>query len=310
MSKGSVKGILAGLSAILLWSWPPLVIKHLSASLDPYTQNFFRYLSAAVVLAVITAWRRKPVFPSRAAARGICVVVLFNVIFQTGMALSLYFIMPTQVVLVARTTVIFSAVLSAVLFREERKYVLSVLFVAGAVVALGGAVGFIFAGARVDWSLSSRQLVGYQCSIALALAWAAYTAYAKKTLFRNDAVTSFTQVSVLSAIVLGLLMFALGEPSRILRASAFDQCLVVFSGIVCVGVAHILYYYAVSNLGAAVCVTFTHLGPFFVGVLSRIFFEERLGGLQLLFGAAIIVGAALTVRSTKWTLQRTQSPSP
>jgi len=293
--KRRTQGLLIILTVVFIWSWPPLVIKHLSTVFDPFTQNFFRYSAVAAALAVISVIRRKPVFPSRANGPGILLVVFFMCVFQTSFAFSLYLIMPAQAALVAESSIIFSGVLSAILFADERSHILSARFIIGALVAVAGMGGFILAGAKLDWSMSSVKILGYQCAVAQALAWATYSVIAKKTFVHGDIVTSFSQVSILSAIVMGIMMLCLGRPSDIIRASVFNKSLVILSGLVFVGAANILYFGAIKRLGVAVCVTMTLLIPLFVAGLSGIIFGERFGFYQVLFGITILAGTAATI---------------
>jgi len=288
------KGLLALVFVVLMWSGPPIVIRYLSGKFNPFSLNFYRYLPATLFFVAYTTARGQRVLPAKGEAIPFLLLAIPKVIFQTAFVLSFYYLMPTQSVLVNKVSVVFAALISVAFFPDERSEVLSRRFLAGGALALAGVAGFVLAGADAEWRISRSTAFGYACALTTAMAWATYTAIAKKVVRRHDPAIMFARMGVVNCVALAVIMFLFGEPGDFLAVGTFEKLLVFFSGLFFVGVANVIYYSAVARLGAAVSVTFTLLIPLSVGVLSRILFGETLSAAQTAFGAAILVGAGMT----------------
>lgn len=297
--KAKSKGLIALITAVVLWVLPPILMRYLSSAFDPYSQNFYRYLSSTVFFVPWAVWRRRALFLERRAALKLLAPAAPNVLFQTFMVLALYYIMPMQSTLIIKNSVVFAAFISYIFIPDERRYIRSWRFLAGAALALFSVAAFIVANPDFHWVWTNATLIGTAFSLAGAVCWAAYAATVKTYLAGYDSFDAFAGVVLYTTIALGVLMLALGRPGDILHAGTANVAIVVVSGLLCIGLAHTIYYYAVHQLGVTLCVTLTLLTPFGVGILSWMIFGERLTGAQLFWGAAMIAGATLTVLSRR-----------
>ncbi|MBE9609322.1 DMT family transporter [Chitinilyticum piscinae] len=64
-------------------------------------------------------------------------------------------------------------------------------------------------------------------------------------------------------------------------------------GVLCSGVAYLLYFRLVDELGAAAALTVTYLIPVFGVLWGVLFLDERIGGNTLAGGALVLLGTAL-----------------
>jgi drug/metabolite transporter (DMT)-like permease len=76
---------------------------------------------------------------------------------------------------------------------------------------------------------------------------------------------------------------------------AWPWACIVISGILCIGISHVLYYAAIKRIGATIPAIILLALPFAVLALSRVVFGEVLNGFQLVFGTILIVGAGFAV---------------
>lgn len=81
-------------------------------------------------------------------------------------------------------------------------------------------------------------------------------------------------------------------PSQVPSTSAWLALLAV--GVLCTGVAYVLYFRLIAKMGAASSLTVTFLIPVFAVVYGVIFLGETVSGWMLLCGAIILLGTALS----------------
>jgi len=287
------KGMIALGAAVALWGLSPLFIAHLRAFYHPHTQNFFRYLAASVCLVALCAARRAPVFPSRRAMLLLLVPLVPNVLFQTFNVFALYRAQPAIVALVGKMSVVFATVLAFALFREERGHIRSPRFIIGTVLALGGVAGlYAFKIGKPD----PRFTAGVLFALVGAVGWGGYIVAVKFAVRRVPPLTSWTVVSLYTTVALAFFAFLAERPlTDVHDTGVGPNVVLVVSGVLCIGLAHVCYYRAIQRLGAAVCATALLASPVITSTLSRLLFDERLSIRQVLCAALLLLGAFLAL---------------
>ena len=86
-------------------------------------------------------------------------------------------------------------------------------------------------------------------------------------------------------------------PQRMPGASAWLAVLAL--GVLCTGVAYILYFRLIENIGPARSLTVTFVVPVFAVIYGSIFLDETVSPWMLLCGAIIVVGTALSANLLK-----------
>jgi len=71
-------------------------------------------------------------------------------------------------------------------------------------------------------------------------------------------------------------------------------------GVLCTGVAYVLYFRLIDKMGASASLTVTFLIPVFAVIYGVIFLNESVTAWMLLCGAVILTGTALSVDVFKW----------
>jgi drug/metabolite transporter (DMT)-like permease len=87
-------------------------------------------------------------------------------------------------------------------------------------------------------------------------------------------------------------------PSRTPGLQAWLAVLVV--GVVCTGVAYILYFRLIEHAGPARALAVTFLVPVFAVFYGALFLGEEVTGWMLLCGAVIVCGTALSAGLVRW----------
>jgi len=294
------KALLMNLGAVLCWSFVPLAVRYLSSYYPALFQALFRYLAALIVLWTFTVFMVGPKKLETELPRllslwpKILVIALANYGFQLTFTLSLYLLYPALATLVNQSLVLFSVLLAALMFPDERSMLRSALFVIGVVAAIAGVIMTI---------VGSRNFgtVGFNLGIFVVLAsavfWALLGALIRKWL--GSVSTSFALSSVFTIVTILFLVTYLvaygGFP--VPQAPPVIWAFLVVSGLIGLGIGHSLYYRAIAVLGIALSSSLALLIPLLVGVASFFLFRERLTWVQLTGGSGLLIGCYLVIRA-------------
>lgn len=162
----------------------------------------------------------------------------------------------------------------------------------GLAIGFGGVV--LLAGGQASFKPNAS---GIAPAWAVAACLAATTFYALSASFTKKHIPSLpplvtatgSQIGATLALVLPALWF---RPDHWPSASAWWSLLVV--GVLCTGVAYILYFKLIENSGPARALTVTFLVPVFAIAYGVLFLGETVTAWMLLCGAVILAGTALS----------------
>ena len=87
------------------------------------------------------------------------------------------------------------------------------------------------------------------------------------------------------------------------RASATAWAASLALAFACTGVAYLLYFRLIAQLGAARAIAVTFLIPVFGMLWGALFLGERLTPAMLLGCAVILLGTALTTGALRWSMR-------
>lgn len=169
------------------------------------------------------------------------------------------------------------SVMSVLILKEKltlRKVLGILVAVAGVYVILGGVGG-------------DNELLGIVCSLASVLIWG-FVSTMNKRLTRRYHSLQITAYGVTIATVLNLIPAALEWTREPVRFDVSSVLAVLYMGVFCTGVAHLLWNVCLTHLEASTCSAFYPLQPMVSALLGMIFLKER-------FTMAFAIGAALTV---------------
>lgn len=93
----------------------------------------------------------------------------------------------------------------------------------------------------------------------------------------------------------GLVLSAVGTVGLVTKVPWHVNAILVVSGLLCIGIAHPLYYPALKELGLSVCATILLSTPVGTLLLSHWIFGEVLTAGQIMFGLVHLSGGAFTI---------------
>ena len=170
---------------------------------------------------------------------------------------------------------------------------------AGAAISFLGVVVVIAAGVGISFSGSG---VGSVLTLAAAACWAGYTAFAAPVLRRHSPLMLTTWATIGGTVVLAppgfAQLLAPGAVGADQAARAVPLLLAIaYSGVLAAALANVIVFNGVRLLGPTRVITLQSFVPAMAVVLAFIFLHEPIRPAQVLGGAIIVAGVALTRRA-------------
>jgi drug/metabolite transporter (DMT)-like permease len=298
------RGYAAVFATVAIWSLPSLFLFYLNRFYDPWSQNFYRYAVAclAIVPFVLFQFRRGPKIDIRAV--GLCLIpCLPNVVHQITQVVALFYMGPGVYAIFARTSVIFTALLALAFFPEERYIIRQWQFQLGTLLGLFGAFGVIwFQSNGEDRHIAWQGLI---IAFVAVFCWALYGVLVKRPSAELGPIRSFGIISLITSALLLPLTLAFGKIGTPLQVTAHVNLILIISAVICITLAHVLYYIAIHAIGVALAQTLQLLCPLGALALSAWIFHEHLTHAQLISAAILLMGAFLAMRTKPAALAET-----
>jgi drug/metabolite transporter (DMT)-like permease len=278
---------------VVLWGLNFPIAKAALTELTPLAFNALRYPLAALVVFLTLAWRGGMRWPAPADRwRVLQLGVLGNLVYQQFFIYGLnYTRAGTASVLLAGTPII-TALLSAAAGHERvsrRTWIGVVSTFAGIVlvVLLGGAPA----------ERGATSLLGDVLMIGASLSWAIYTVSSRDLIERYGSVQFTAWTLWIGAIALCIIGLPDVLRTDLAGVSVSAWIGVVYAGALSIGVAYLIWYYGVRQIGNTRTATYSNLVP----VVALLAAWVHLGEVPLpgqVAGAAVILGG-ITLAQTR-----------
>jgi drug/metabolite transporter (DMT)-like permease len=289
------RGVLALLIVLGAWCFSSVFVKYLiREGYDPHTQNFYRYAIGTLVVLpfLVRRARQRGVTINRRLLGLLALTALPNLAHQISWTVSLNWIHPGLASFLNKSSVLFAAVLAFVFYREERWLFRSGRFVTGLLLTMAGTAGLAL------WRGDLHEMdanLGVVLVLIAAASWAAYSVAAKRPTAEAGSTVAFGIVGIYTTGVLFFIALRWGDLTLWLRQPWHVNAILFGSGILCIGVAHTLYYYAMRVLTVSVCATMLLTTPLGTLLISRWLFNEQMTGGQIVSGVVLLAGGVLTL---------------
>jgi drug/metabolite transporter (DMT)-like permease len=287
---------------VLIWGANFSVIKRAFLEIPPQPFNALRLVIAALVFVGAIAWakRRARGAPGRLssvvhtthdvtrrdwldiASLGLIGHFLYQICFVGGVAITSV----SNAALIIGATPVVVAIASALLGRER----LGRLHWAGAALSVTGIYFVVGLGA----SFGGATLRGDLLVVGSIFCWAAYTLGAGRLMARHSPlyITGMTMVVGAIPYVAVALPQMLEVDWR--QVSAAGWASLVFSALLALNVAYLIWYMAVRQLGPARTAIYSNVVPIVAITVAAVWLKEPLTRSKLVGAAAVLTGVALT----------------
>jgi drug/metabolite transporter (DMT)-like permease len=292
------KGYAAVFATVVIWSLPSLFMYYLNRFYDPWAQNFYRYSVACIAIAPLVLYRmRGGGAPIDMRAIRLCLLpCLPNVVHQVTQVMALFYIGPGVYTIFTRASVIFTALLALAFFPEERFVIRQWKFQIGTCLGLLGAFGVIWFEPNAISHDQHVALPGLLIAFTATFCWALYGVLIKRPSAQLGSIRSFGIVSFITSGLLLPLTLVFGKIGTPIHAGAQANLILILSAVICITLAHVLYYVAIQQIGVALAQTLQLICPAMAMALSAWIFHERLTHAQLWSAAVLLLGAFLAMR--------------
>jgi drug/metabolite transporter (DMT)-like permease len=282
----------ACLGTLSFWAVGPIFIKYLAGYVDSWTQNLLRYSVACLFWLpfLLFAIKRKR-FETKIWRKALLPAVP-NIVMQCLWAGGFYYIGPAFMVLLTKTSILWVAVFSFILFADERALVRSKRFWLGLLLSAIGVVGVMYY--KEDFT-ATKTIIGIIIALACAFMWAIYTVSVKIAFKDIASHHGFSVISIYTVAGLFVLALLFGKVQECVTMGAWRWACVVISGVTAISLGHVLYYVAIKRIGATIPALVILSQPLLVLAISNVIFGESLNTTQLFFGVALLIGSALAI---------------
>jgi drug/metabolite transporter (DMT)-like permease len=281
------------LGVMVVWAGNFIVVKDVISVMPPVAFTFLRYALAAITLLGILRWQEGAIRLPRPET--------WRIVVLGGLGFGLYQIMWTvglltipagdSALLIAATPV-FTAVIAVLIGSDTLppgKAIGVTLSFAGVVLVIASGVGIELSGSPI----------GFALTLGAALCWATYTAVGARMLRRHSPLVLTTWASIGGTAVLAPIGLAQLVAPGAVDVEAAGGILpialaVAYSGILAAALANIVVFQGVRLLGPTRITTIQALVPAMAVVLAYVFLNEPIRLGQVVGGAIIIGGVALT----------------
>ena len=265
-----------------IWGWSFLFIKVAVGGMPPGAVAFTRVTLGMVVLLVVVRLRGLRLPTGREAWRHFAVVGLFGSALPfTMLAWGEQHISSALAAVLNAATTLFAALLAAVFLgqRLRRSQSLGLLF---GFVGVGVAAGL---GAS---DLSGSSLAGEAAAIAAGASYAVAIVYAKRHLGALPPLVNAAGQLVM-ATVLALPVAVVTTAREGLDLTPRRLLAVCLLGVLGTGVAYVLFYRVIAELGPTMASAVTYLAPVMAVTVGLLFLHEPFH-LRLVAGGVLIIG--------------------
>ena len=299
-------GVLYVLFTTLIWSFVPILTKQLLGTFSPLWISFWRFVSAALFLAVVQRWRQRtrplgtssnpwfypltPYFRERwwLVLGGLGIAgnyVFYNVgLLSTTPAVSTLMVQSSAITLSA-----LGVIALAESFRIPK--------ITGTLLAFIGLVLVAWNGEDLSALLDSHYFWGNMLVLCAGLSWSAY-GLAQKVLSRGRSVLDgLVPIFALAAVVSGLC--ALWDKRVLQTPTPLDLVILLGLGIIGTGLSYLMLARAMQRLEASTVAVICATLPLFTMLESYLLGLERLSALVLAGAALIITGVAMILVTAK-----------
>ena len=274
---------------VVIWAVNFSVAKVALEALSPLAFNALRFPMAAALLYLVLRMRGGIPLPTRAELpRVLALGLLGNLMYQMFFIFGLDRTRAGNASLLLASTPIITALLSASLGHERVRPRVWL-----GVLATFGGILLVVLGGRGQVEAGRDTLAGDLLMFGASITWAFYTVGSRPLLKRYGAlpVTAWTLWIGTAGIVSAGLIDTLRTNWENVPSSTWLA--VVYAGVLSIGVAYIIWYYAVGVLGNTRTSTYSNIVPVVALAVAWLWLGEVPTAAQLMGTAVIVTGVTV-----------------
>ncbi|RKY95833.1 MAG: EamA/RhaT family transporter [Ignavibacteriae bacterium] len=273
--------------AVIFWGTSFIATKVALEELDPETIISLRLILASILL-MLSAFVTKKKFDVKLKNHGsifllACVAVFHLWIQVTG----LKYTTAANTGWIIGTAPIFMAIFAAIFFREK----ISLLQFGGIVLAMFGLLLLVGKGdfASIDLIKNKGDLL----VLGSAFTWGVYSTVNKKISLSYSPLMTILYLFLMMTIIIVPFNLNTSTINSVVHLSSIGWISILFLGLLCSGVAYVIWAYSLRDMESAKVGAFLYFEPFVTVAAAWIFLHESITLLMLLSGIIITAGVFL-----------------
>jgi len=273
--------------AIVFWGASFIATKFLLDELTPETIISMRLILAIILLFTIALIQKRDFsinYKSHAYILLLALIAVFHLWIQvTG----LKFTTASNTGWIIGTAPIFMALLGLIFFKEK----LNVIKVSGILIATFGLLLLVGKGDLTNIDLIKNK--GDLLVLSSAFTWGIYSMVNKKISLNYSPVMTILYLFIMMAII--IIPFTVNDTSikSVINLSGVGWIAILFLGLLCSGVAYVIWAYALREMESAKVGAYLYFEPFVTVIAAWIFLKEDITLLMILSGLIITLGVFL-----------------
>jgi drug/metabolite transporter (DMT)-like permease len=245
-------------------------------------------LILAILLLLVIALIQKRDFTINLKSHGYIFILAMIAVFHLWIQVTgMKFTTASNTGWIIGTAPIFMAIFGLIFFKEK----LNTLKIAGIVIATFGLLLLVGKGNPTNINLIKNK--GDLLVLASSFTWGIYSIINKKISLNYSPLMTILYLFVMMAII--IIPFTVSESSikSIVNLSRVGWIAIFFLGLLCSGVAYVIWAYALREMESAKVGAYLYFEPFVTVVTAWIFLNEDITLLIILSGSIITAGVYL-----------------
>lgn len=280
----------------MLWAAVPLFLRSFTEDIDGWVANGARYGFATLIWTIPLLRYIREGKVGRQVLGLAVVPSLINILAQTFLAWTVYYMEPGLVMFLTRISLVFTLLASFALFADERRLVRSSYFWWGLALLTAGFLGMY---AMQEKAFTGTSWTGLWIVLGHSVFVAFYGVSVRHSMRGIQPWHSFAVICVYTTAGLLVFMFLWGRPSDLLDMGFGGLALLALSSLIGIAFAHVTFYYSLEYLGASISSGCQLAVPFFTTLGSYFLFGERFTVGQWIAGLGLLAGAVLLLMAQR-----------
>ncbi|HRP91961.1 MAG: DMT family transporter [Ignavibacteriaceae bacterium] len=275
------------LLAIIFWGASFIATKYLLGELTPETIISMRMILAISLLLVIALIQKRD-FTIHLKSHGYIFILALIAVFHLWIQVTgMKFTTASNTGWIIGTAPIFMAVLGLIFFKEK----LNTLKVIGILIATFGLLLLVGKGNITNIDLIKNK--GDLLVLSSAFTWGIYSMVNKKISLNYSPLMTILYLFIMMAIIIVPFTINAITIKSVINLSSIGWIAILFLGLLCSGVAYVIWSYALREMESAKVGAYLYFEPFVTVVAAWVFLREDITLLMILSGLIITAGVFL-----------------
>ncbi|HMN23261.1 MAG TPA: DMT family transporter [Ignavibacteriaceae bacterium] len=275
------------LLAIIFWGASFIATKYLLGELTPETIISMRMILAISLLLVIALIQKRD-FTIHLKSHGYIFILALIAVFHLWIQVTgMKFTTASNTGWIIGTAPIFMAVLGLIFFKEK----LNTLKVIGILIATFGLLLLVGKGNITNIDLIKNK--GDLLVLSSAFTWGIYSMVNKKISLNYSPLMTILYLFIMMAIIIVPFTINAITIKSVINLSSIGWIGILFLGLLCSGVAYVIWSYALREMESAKVGAYLYFEPFVTVVAAWVFLREDITLLMILSGLIITAGVFL-----------------